>query len=81
MDYFADALDASISARHREEAYRVYLTDTLYSLCAFTGNKPARRYYDLLHPVPEDTRSGMEIAVERLEALGIKVVDHESESL
>jgi len=51
------------------------VTDRLYSLCAWTGNKPDLRYYDILHPVPEDPRSGMEIATDRLEHMGIKVVD------
>lgn len=59
----------------REENYRVYLTDCLYALAASFNNKPRLRYYDILKPKPVDDRPGMEIAVERLERLGIKVVD------
>ena len=51
------------------------MTDCAYSLCAALGNKPRRRYYDILHPTPEDTRTGEEIALDRLARFGIKVVD------
>lgn len=63
-----------MSARINAEIYRVYVTDCLYSLCAAWGNKPSRRYYDLLHPTPEDTRTGEEIASERLERFGITIL-------
>ena len=53
----------------------MYVTDALYGICAFTGNRLSRRYYDILHPTPEDPRTGMEIAVDFLEAHGIPVVD------
>lgn len=34
-----------------------------------------KRYYDILHNTPEDDRDGEEIAYERLERFGIKVVE------
>lgn len=74
IPYLTDALVATISARHRDEVYRVYVTDRLYTLCAALNNKPQKRYYDILNPEPADPRSGEEIARERLESFGIKVV-------
>lgn len=74
ISYLTDALVATISARRREEVYRVYVTDRLFTLCAALNNTPQKRYYDLLYPEPVDTRTGEEIARERLESFGIKVV-------
>lgn len=74
IPYLTSALVSTISARNREEVYRTYVTDRLYTLCASWGNKPPKRYYDIINPEPEDPRSGEEIARERLESFGIKVV-------
>lgn len=65
---------SAMLSRIREENYRVYVTDCLYSIGAAWNNPPRLRYYDILHPTPEDKRTGEEIAVERLERFGIKVV-------
>lgn len=73
--YLADSIAASARARAEVEAYCVYETDCLYSIGSALGVKFRRRYYDLLHPEPEDDRTGMEIAQERLARLGIKVVE------
>ena len=51
------------------------MTDCFYRICASLGNPPHVRYYDLLHPQPEDTRDAGEIARERLSRFGIKVVE------
>ena len=53
----------------------MYVTDCLYTLCGWSGNRPARRYRDILWPEPEDDRPGLEIAAERLAGYGIEVVD------
>lgn len=75
LPYFADAITAAINARVRDDIYRIYVTDAFYNICNFTGNRMSRRYFDILHPTPEDPRSGMEIAVDFLTAHGIPVVD------
>lgn len=61
--------------RQRREALDIYVTDCFYRICASLGNPPHVRYYDLLHPQPEDTREAVDIAHERLERFGIKVVE------
>lgn len=75
MEYLTECIMGAATRRMSEENYRVYMTDCLYGLCAGWGNKPQKRYYDILHPAPVDNRTGEEIAVEHLEKLGIKVVD------
>ena len=57
-----------------DEAYRVYVTDCFYVICASLGNKIGRRYYDMLHP-EDDRTDGNALARERLAHFGIKVVD------
>lgn len=74
MPFLTDALYNAIITRQHEESYRVYVTDCLYALTRWTGNKLNKRYYDMLHPEPVDTRSGDEIARDRLKAFGIEVV-------
>lgn len=73
--YLADSIAASARARAETEVYRVYETDCLYGIARALGVKFRRRFYDILHPEPEDDRTGMEIAQERLDRLGIKVVE------
>lgn len=60
--------------RVTDDNFRIYITDCLYGLCAAWGNPPRKRYYDLLH-APDSKHSDGETAQERLERLGIKVVD------
>lgn len=75
VPYMTDCITDAALSRAKDDAYRVYLTDCIYSLCASWGNPPKRRYYDILHPAPTDGRPAMEIAIERLQRGGIKVVD------
>lgn len=75
ITYFTDSLVAAMTERVQTEAYRVYETDCLYAIGRALGIEWNKRYYDVLHPAEEDPRSGMEIARERLESFGIKVVD------
>ena len=78
LEYLIDAIGAAVHARIREENYRVYLTDSAYLLCASFGNRLERRYYELTHPTQnndeQEQGTGEDIAVERLERFGIKVV-------
>lgn len=75
MTYFTDSLIAALDERRQNEAYRVYVTDCFYGIFSALGGKMERRFYEILHPEAEDTRSGEEIAYERLERFGIEVVD------
>ena len=75
VQYLTDSLMYAMNTRRQDEAYRVYVTDCFYGICSTLGGKLERRYYDILHPAQEETRSGEEIAYERLERFGIEVVD------
>lgn len=75
IPYLTDALTAAINARRRVELYQGYVADRLYTLCSFVGAQPSHRYIEMLHPIPDDPRSGMEIAVDRLTAMGLTVID------
>ncbi len=74
IPYVTDCIAAARKRRDHEESYKVYVTDCLYALCGFTGNKMSRRYCDLINPAPIDNRPGDVIARERLESYGIEVV-------
>lgn len=64
--------------RRENEIYRVYVTDCLKAIGKQTGVEFKCRYYEMVHPEPDDTegRSGMEIAKARLAAFGIEVIDN-----
>lgn len=72
--YLTDCITFAAARRLREETYRIYVTDCLYMICAWSGNKLSKRYCEIVNPVPEDDRPGEVIAAERLERYGIKVV-------
>lgn len=75
IPYLTGCLAAALDARLKEEAYRVYVTDCLYYVAEAWGTRMKCRYYEILHPQPEDKRTGKEIALDRLDRFGIKVVD------
>ncbi len=77
INYLTECLAASVTARRREAAYRVYVTDCLYALCAWTGNRPRRRFADWLDAGAADGRTGEEIAIQRLKGMGLTVRDEE----
>ena len=79
--YFTDAIMAAMDARRREEAFKVYVTDCFYGIYNALGGHMNKRFYDILHAydeehgTEEETLDGDELAHERLERFGIKVVD------
>lgn len=75
VTYLTDSLLYAMNTQRKDEAYRVYVTDCFYGIYSALGGNMGRRYYDILHPAQEEERSGEEIAHERLERFGIKVVD------
>jgi hypothetical protein len=62
----------------KAEAYRVYMTDTVKYIAEATaflcgGRYTQKRYYDFIHPKPEETRTSEEIVdhfKEKLKRLG-----------
>lgn len=77
IPYLADAVTAAVTARLRDESYRLYVTDRLYVISACLGVRPNKQYRDILYPRIEDTRPGKEIAMERLETFGVTVIQTE----
>ena len=71
--YFVDCIANAANEYYREEAYQVYETDCLYAIGRTLGIKFPCRFYETLHH-NEENRSGEEIAAERLNRFGIKVV-------
>jgi len=64
-------LQAKKKAQEEELAYRVYVSDALFY---YPQNKGLTvRYYDLIFPKKEDTRTGDEIALSVISRLGLKV--------
>ena len=55
------ALPHVIKADMDEILFRVYITDTALSFIAAMGGERPARYYDMIHPAPEETRTADEI--------------------
>lgn len=76
VTYLTDALLGACARLRKQEAYRIYETDCLYGIASALGLKIHGRYAELIqHSEPEEDRTGKEIAIERLEHFGIKVVE------
>ena len=58
----------------KEKIYRVYITDSFYSITHSLGAQGGKRYADILYPQPVDDRDPMTIAKENCVKMGIKVV-------
>ena len=58
----------------KDTAYRVYVTDCLKLITENTGNISLKsRYYDIIHPKKEDTRTGEEIVEDIIKRAGLVV--------
>lgn len=64
-------INAKWKEAQRLEIYRIYVSDTLY----YQGqNKVLNvRYFDLVNPPKDETRSGDEIALEVINRIGLKI--------
>lgn len=65
--------------RKEQEAYRVYVTNTLKNIAENTakyagGGYPTNRYADIIKRAPVDSRTGEEIAADVIKKCGLKVV-------
>lgn len=70
---------ARLEHKHRETAYRIYITDALKVLSMNTakfagGEYLTERYADQLKEKPKDTRTGEEIVADVLRRGGIEVI-------
>ena len=64
--YVVDHCIAFFKKRSENELYQVYTADALFYIneiiaTRFSGKMLSKRYYDLLHKKPEDTRTAQEI--------------------
>lgn len=58
----------------REQACRIYMADCLQLILERCGGVVVERFADILHPKPQDRRSGDEIAAEVIQKAGIEVI-------
>ena len=82
------ALPFLLKERMRNELYQVYVTDCLQAICNNTANYVVpgvedvitvgstvnKRWYSIMNPPPEDTRSGEEIVLDVIKKAGLEVV-------
>lgn len=70
--YIADSLQAAALRRARLESWHCYAGDVLRLLATAWGAENVARYWDILHPTPEDTRTAEEIAADFVSRKGLK---------
>lgn len=73
--YIADSLQSAVEARARDEGWRCYAGDLLRLIALSLGCTNISRYYDIIHPAPEDDRTAEEIAAEVVQRLGLKTAE------
>ena len=67
IKHFKNYLSARLDRFEQDLVYRVYMADSFY---LYGDNKRlSQRFYDILRPTPQDTRSGDEIALDIIEKL------------
>ncbi len=69
--HLSDALWGAMEADRQRQLYRVYVTDVLSAIAGQLGVKFNKRYFDLLHPAPEDNRTAAEIAADVMARAGL----------
>lgn len=70
-DILTDAILAALEDRRRAEDYEVYVTDLLRAMAQGWGASVPRRFWDILHPQPEDSRTAEEIAADIMDRMGL----------
>ena len=66
---------ARYKSHQRDEAYRIYVTDLLRIIGKASGGNIDKRYWDIINPTPQDSRTGDEIVADVLEKAGIEVIN------
>ena len=69
---------ACVKREQEEAAYRIYVTDALKLLTENTaktggGSYASKRWWEVLHQPPPDTRTGEQIAKDIIERAGLEV--------
>lgn len=73
--YVADCCIAAYNERLKRENFEIYLTDAAAALVnLFAEGSPMKRYYDIIHPKPEEKRTGAEIVQDIIARHGLKEV-------
>lgn len=63
-----------MKAASEERLYKIYTSDSFYSILGALGNRGGKRFADIAWPKPQDERDPKQIALERAERMGLKVV-------
>lgn len=68
-----------VSDRDKAEAYRIYVTDTLYCIAKSTaalvdGPSPKSRYHELLNQEEPEEMDGNKIAADVIKRCGLEVI-------
>lgn len=71
--YIADSIQAAALHRARLESWHCYAGDVLRLLATAWGAENVQRYWDILHPTPEDPRTAEEIAEDFVRRKGLKL--------
>lgn len=62
-------VNAKYDERVQEQAYRIYVTNSLYYMA--DNKRISRTYNEIIHPKPEDKRTGDEIALDVMQRAGL----------
>ena len=63
-----------MEAARKEDFYKTYTADSFHLILKQLGME-TKRFTEMLHPAPVDDRSPDEIARERAQKMGLKVVE------
>ena len=73
--YVVDCCIAAVNRQREAQNWQIYMSDAAYVLIkCWAKNFEMPRYYDVIHPRQEDTRSGKEIVDEIIRKHGLKEV-------
>ena len=65
---------ARLDKEYRDEAYRIYVTDSIHLLGKNTGSYISKRYSEMFNAPSEPQKTGDEIAEEIVNKYGLKVI-------
>jgi len=80
-EYVLEHCVAEQERRFEEKAYRVYTSEVLKSIAETLGVKMYKSYTDIINRIPEDTRTGDEIALDIITRAGLKGQEDDSSGI